>query len=592
MTETVVDTFRRVVKENPDRVALKTLEAGGGEVINWTWSEVEDRVDVVAKGLHELGLGYQDGLALMLINRPEFFICDVAGMVLGAATTSIYQTLAPEQIVYVLNDAETKVMITEQVFLPIIQSVRDQVPSLEHVIVIDGEAPEGVLSLAEVEERGKGSDVDLATAAEQITPDTVITLIYTSGTTGDPKGVEMTHGNITAAWASAAGRIVLPPGSRVISWLPAAHIAERMAHHYMPIGFALETTYCPDPRRIGEYLPQVRPTWFFAVPRVWEKMRSALRAGLDAMPGEQGEQARAALNASIQKVRLEQSGQEVPAELAAAVQQADAVLFSALREKIGLDQLTTCNVGASPTPPEVIEFFHAIGVPLSELWGMSETAGCGANNPPEDIRIGTIGTAAPGCELKVAEDGELLIRGGVVMPKYRNKPDKTAEALDEDGWLHTGDVATIDDDGYVTLIDRKKELIINAMGKNMSPAHIESRLKAASPLIGQAVAIGDNRAYNTALIVLDPEAAPVWAAQNGKEGASLDELASDAKLIGEIDAAVQAANERLARVEQIKKFTVLSEEWMPSGDELTPTMKLKRKPISQKYADRIDAMYT
>jgi long-subunit acyl-CoA synthetase (AMP-forming) len=421
-------------------------------------------------------------------------------------------------------------------------------------------------------------------------PDTVITLIYTSGTTGDPKGVQLTHRNILAAYEGADGRVTMPDDARVISWLPAAHIAERMAHHYLPLRHGIEVTCCPDPRRIAEYLPQVRPTWFFAVPRVWEKLKSAVEAKLASIPGEQGEQIRAALAAAVQKVKLEQARRPVPAELAAAVEQADAAIFAGIRNQLGLDRIDVANVGASPTPPEVLEFFHAIGVPVSEIWGMSETAGLGASNPIEDIRIGTVGRAPDNVQLKLGEDGELLVKSDVVTPGYRNLPEKNRETI-VDGWLHTGDIATIDDDGYVRIIDRKKELIISSGGKNMSPALIESRLTTASPLIGQAVAIGDGRPYNTALIVLDPDALPVWARAHGIEAATPAELAGNEQLLAAIDEAVQAANARLSRVEQIKRYTVLAEEWLPAGDELTPTMKLRRRPIEAKYRAQIDAMY-
>jgi long-chain acyl-CoA synthetase len=239
----------------------------------------------------------------------------------------------------------------------------------------------------------------------------------------------------------------------------------------------------------------------------------------------------------------------------------------------------------------VLVFFHAIGVPLAELWGMSETCGAGCCNPPGRVKIGTVGPAGPGVELKLAEDGELLVRSDVVMPGYRNAPDKTSEALDDDGWLHTGDIAEIDDDGYVRIVDRKKEIIINAAGKNMSPANIESTLKGASPLIGQACVIGDGRPYNTALIVLDSDFGPAWAAQQGISESDLAALARDERMRAAVQAGVDAANAKLARVEQIKKFTLVEGDWAPGGDEITPTMKLKRKPIAAKYAPHIDAMY-
>ena len=259
---------------------------------------------------------------------------------------------------------------------------------------------------------------------------------------------------------------------------------------------------------------------------------------------------------------------------------------------LGLDQVIAVNVGAAPTPVEVLEFFHALGIELAELWGMSETCGAGTCNRPGEVRIGTVGPANPGVELKIAEDGELLVRGGCVMTGYRNAPDKTAEALDPDGWLHTGDIGRLDADGFLTIVDRKKEIIINAAGKNMSPANIEARLKTASPLIGQAICIGDNKPYNTALIVLDVDFAPQWAAQHGIEATKFEDLADDPQVRAVVEAAIEQANQHLSRVEQIKKLTVLPGDWLPGGDELTPTMKLKRRPIAAKYAAEIDAMYS
>jgi len=290
-------------------------------------------------------------------------------------------------------------------------------------------------------------------------------------------------------------------------------------------------------------------------------------------------------------VRLEQRGEEVPEQLAAAVAQADEKIFAGLRTMLGLDEVVAINVGAAPTPVEVLEFFHAIGLPLAELWGMSETCGAGTCNPPEKIRLGTVGPPAPGVDIKLDTDGEVLIKSDVVMKGYRNLPDKTAETMTEDGYLRTGDIGEFDDHGYLKIVDRKKELIINAAGKNMSPANIEATLKSSSPLIGQAAVIGDGRSYNTALIVLDTDFAPAWAAKQGIEDTSLEALAGQDAVREAIQKGVDEANEKLARVEQIKKFTLVEGDWLPGGDELTPTMKLKRKPIAEKYASDIEAMY-
>jgi long-chain acyl-CoA synthetase len=239
----------------------------------------------------------------------------------------------------------------------------------------------------------------------------------------------------------------------------------------------------------------------------------------------------------------------------------------------------------------VLEFFHALGIELAELWGMSETCGIGAVNRPGHVKLGTVGPASPGVEMKIAEDGELLVRGDFLMIGYRNAPDRTADALDVDGWLHTGDIGEIDEDGYLKIVDRKKEIIINAAGKNMSPANIEAAIKSSSAMIGQACCIGDARPYNTALIVLDADFAPQWAKQHGIAGTTLAELAAEPEVVAAVQAAIDAANGQLARVEQIKKFTIVAGDWLPGGDELTPTMKLKRRPIAAKYATAIEAMY-
>jgi long-subunit acyl-CoA synthetase (AMP-forming) len=380
-------------------------------------------------------------------------------------------------------------------------------------------------------------------------------------------------------------------GAKVISWLPAAHIAERGAHYYLPVIRGPSVTICPNPREIISFLPSVKPTWFFAVPRIWEKLKAGLETTLHNLPEEQRGPAEAGLKAAHEKLHLEQAGEPVPEELAAAVAKADEQMFSNLRTMLGLDEVVAVNVGAAPTPLEVLEFFHAIGIPIGELWGMSETCGTATVNPPHKIKLGTVGPPLPGVEIKLADDGEILVRADLVMAGYRNMPDKTAEAIDSDGWLATGDIGEFDQDGYLKIVDRKKELIINAAGKNMSPANIESKLKAASPLIGQAVAIGDGRPYNVALIVLDPDFAPAWARKNGLEGKAIEELAGEEALIAAVQAGVDEANSRMSRVEQIKKFEVLATDWTPGGDELTPTMKLKRRPIDEKYAEEIEALY-
>ena len=544
----------------------------------------------MAGGLAGLGLARGETVALMLSNRPEFHLCDLAAMMLGAAPFSIYTTYTPEQIAYIVGDAGARILICEQQYLPRVLEARERLPELEQVIVVDGDAPERTIALADLEGSNPAFDVEASIA--RIQPRDLLTLIYTSGTTGPPKGVQLVHRNLLAAVEGLDELISFPRDGRVISWLPAAHVAERNAHHYLPIVFGLQITCCDDPRQVLSYLPEVRPSWFFAVPRIWEKLKAGLETMIAGQPLEQRERTHAALEASLRKVRLEQRGEQVPDELARTVAEADSEIFAGWRAMLGLDQVEAINVGAAPTPVEVLEFFHAIGLPLAELWGMSETCGAGTVNPAAKIKIGTVGPPAPGVQVKLGDDGEVLVKSEVVTHGYRNLPDKTQEAFTDDGWFRTGDVGTFDKDGYLRIVDRKKELIISAAGKNMSPANSEAAVKSASPLIAQACCIGDRRPYNTALIVLDADFAPAWAAQNGVASSSLEQLARDDRVRTAVQQGVDAANATLARVEQIKKFTIVEGDWLPGGDELTPTMKLKRRPIAEKYAAQIDAMYS
>ncbi|MFL5907444.1 MAG: AMP-dependent synthetase/ligase, partial [Solirubrobacterales bacterium] len=545
--QNVPKAFYQQVERLGDQLAIRD-EA---REVDLSWNEVRDKVHRIAGGLSKLGLKKGDTMAIMLNNRWEFIPCDLAAVTLGGVPFSIYQTSAPEQIEYLLSHAESKIAIIEQAFLDRFQQARKNLPKLEHLIVVDGEGGDHTLDeLMEMD-----PDFDPAESVEALGPDDLLTLIYTSGTTGPPKGVQLTHRNLLYGVSVADAMIDLPDeGGRVVSWLPAAHVAERNAHYYLPVTRGLSVTVCPDPRRIAEFLPKVKPTWFFAVPRIFEKLKAGLEAMFAGLPEDERAMAQKGLEASLEKVRAEQAGKEVPADVAEAAAQADEQLFSKLRSQLGLDEALAVNVGAAPTPLEVLEFFHAIGIPVGELWGMSESCGLATCNPPDRIKLGTVGPPAPGVELRLEEDGEVLVKADCVMPGYRNMPEKNAEAFTEDGWLRTGDIGELDEDGYLTIVDRKKELIINAAGKNMSPANIESSLKAASPLVGQAAAIGNARSYNVALIVLDSDYAPVWASQNGLEGKSIEDLAEEEKTQEAIRAAVDEANAKLSRVEEIKKF--------------------------------------
>jgi long-subunit acyl-CoA synthetase (AMP-forming) len=488
----------------------------------------------------------------MLCNRPEFALADTAAMHLGATAFSVYNTLSPEQVNYLFQNAQNRVVVTERMFLPRVLAART--PDVEHIVVVDGEA-EGTITLEALGQR-HSRGFDFEDAWHEVQPDDVLTLIYTSGTTGPPKAVQLTHSNVLFEARAFAAALPIRLGTAGLSYLPSAHVGDRALVHYCgSMCYATTLTSIANYAQVGAALATVRPGSFGAVPRVWEK----LKAGIEA------------------------AGVREPAQLPKPVK-------AAVRAKIGLDQADWCISSAAPAAPEVLRFFSDLGLPLNEGWGMSELSCFATMNPPRDIRLGTVGRALPGVELKLLDDGELLVRAPLVMKGCRGDPERTAEALDPEGWLHTGDVATIDGDGYVTIVDRKKEIIINSAGKNMSPANIEHHLRASSALIAFAACIGDRRPYNVALLVLDPEMSARWAAERGIDP-RLELLSRCEELRTALQAAVEEANAGLSRVEQIKRFAVPATDWQPGGDELTPTSKLKRKPIHAKYRAEIESLY-
>jgi long-chain acyl-CoA synthetase len=398
------------------------------------------------------------------------------------------------------------------------------------------------------------------------------------------------HANVTFTADSLEQRLAHDPtGYRIVSYLPMAHIAERLVTHYSGIEFGYEVTCVADIRALGAELTGTKPQLLFGVPRTWEKIHSGIQAVLAVDPSR-ADVFRHALDLGARVAALHAEGLAPDDTLRAEHEQAEAEVLLPVRTLLGLDQLEFAVTAAAPIPVEVLTFFRALGVPLSELYGLSESTGP-MTWEPDRVKLGTVGTAIPGMELRLADDGEVLGRGGNVFRGYLDDPVKTAEAVDADGWLHTGDIGTIDDEGYLRIVDRKKELIITAGGKNISPANIEAALKA-EPLIGQACVIGDDRPYLVALLVPDSDVVPAWAAAEGIEGASLEEIAAHPGLRAELAREVASANRRFSGVEQVRRFAVLGQEWLPDSEELTPTMKLKRKPIAAKYAAEIESLYT
>lgn len=584
-TDTITGEFLAALEKRRDHTSLRWRDADGAWH-EWTTGEVADRVARAAAGLRALGVGPGQRVMLMLRNIPEFHVADLAVMFCGATPVSIYNSSSPEQVAYLAGHAEASVAIVEDAgFLARFDAVRDRLPLLGHAVVVRG-APDGVLSWDLLLDH---EPIDLAEAAVGITATSPATVIYTSGTTGPPKGVVLTHENVVSQVLGLRSLFDHDiTGRRLVSYLPMAHIAERAVSHYGMILNNYQVSCCPDLDSLGEYLVQVRPQVIFGVPRVWEKIRARVLAAVSADP-ERAAKLAGAIKAATPIAMARNWGTATHEQNANWEFLQDAGL-RAVCEMVGLDQVEYAITGAAPIPVEVIEWWNGLGVPLSEVYGMSENTGAMTWTPTR-IKPGTVGPPIPGAEVRLGEDGEVLCRGQLVFPGYLKDPERTAEALDADGWLHTGDIGQFDEDGYLRIVDRKKELIITAGGKNISPANLEAALKTI-PLVGQAFVVGDAKPYTAALVLLDPEVAPGWAAARGLPFTSLVELASHPDVVAEIEAGLAAAMAPFSQAEKVKRLRVLGVEWLPDSDELTPTAKLKRRVIHAKYAPDLEALYS
>jgi long-chain acyl-CoA synthetase len=580
---TLCEAFQRTAAIEPDAVALRT--PGGTQTL--TWREYAAQVRRVAAGLAGLGVRRGDTVSLMMANCIEFYPLEVGAQHVGATSFSVYNTLPAEQLTYLFDNAGTKVVICEQQY---VDRIRASGAALEHIVCIDG-LPPGTLSLDELYAFG-ADDFDFESTWRAVQPDDIITLIYTSGTTGSPKGVEMTHANLLFEASALDAVLGVRFGDRITSFLPSAHIADRMMALYDQEVFGTQVTVVSDARAIAAALPDARPTIWGAVPRVWEKLKAGIEFAVAHEPDEAKSQAlQWAMAVAAKRAAALVADEPISDDLAAEWASADELVLAKLRQRLGFGELRWAVSGAAPIPKETLAFFASIGIPIAEVWGMSELSCVASVSHPRDARLGTVGKLLPGLEFKTADDGEFLVRGPLVMKGYRREPAKTAEAIDADGWLHTGDVLDVDPDGYLRVVDRKKELIINAAGKNMSPANIENTIMAACPMVGAMLTVGDGRPYNTALLVFDADSVGPYAAQHGLADASPASLAADPEVIARIAAGVAEGNAKLSRVEQIKRFRVLPTLWEPGGDEITLTMKLKRRPITAKYAAEIEKLY-
>ncbi|MEV5744061.1 AMP-dependent synthetase/ligase [Microbispora rosea] len=593
---TVCEQLRWAAQEHPDSPAYSDPAGDGWTTL--TYAEARGRVLQIAAGYAALGLRPGDAVALMLVNRSEHVLADLGAVHAGGVPCSIYATFAPEQVAYVARDVGARIAVLGgPADLARWEPVLGELPALTRIVMLEG-APEGDERFLSWEAFLKlGADALAADPAavdarwRAVTPEDTLAVLYTSGTTGNPKGVPLTHANVLFEIVTTQRMIELPTHGTQISYLTYAHIAERVLSLYLPLVKVNHVYFCTDMANLGATLGQVRPVLFFGVPRVWEKMMARLQALLATQPPEQQENVRAAMAAGLAYVEGQQHGHTVTPEVREAYERADAALLSIVRSLIGLDQARWCATAAAPMPVEVQRFFAGLGLKVIDVYGMTETTGAFTVNSPEVFRLGTVGRAEPGVEVRIAEDGEILTRSPLNTRGYLGLPEATAELLDDDGWLHTGDVGSIDEDGFVRIVDRKKELFITSGGENVSPAAIEGHLKE-HPLIGQALAYGDRRPYPVAILTLDGEVAPEWARARGIAFGSLSDLAAHPDVLKEVEAAVEAANRKLARVQQVKRWRLLPVEWTAETAELTPSLKLKRRVVHARYAEVIEELYT
>jgi len=590
--KTIVDYFDRNAERHGDQPAIHYKD---GDWKSLTWGEYRQAVHEAAAGFQALGVGDGEFVAIMAGNRPEHVIADYAAIHSGATAVTIYSTLTASQIQYIADNCKATVAVLENLeFMKRFEEIRSELPNLRYVVLMSGaenyDTADWVLSWDELLVRGKkrlAEDSEaVSRTAGAITPDTLATLIYTSGTTGTPKGVMISHRNVvwTAECLRRAANIDLGP--RMVSYLPLAHIAERLATHYLATYLAGQVWFCPNLAGVLEYIQEARPTLFVGVPRVYEKFHSRLTARFAETHGIKKTLLDRALDANRKRVLAEQDGKAGPM-MAGTL---DSIVLSKVREQLGMDQVEIAITAAAPINPDLILFFQTLGIPLFELYGMSETTGPATTNIPGAFRLGSVGKALPGVEVELAEDDELLMRGGVITEGYYKLPSDTAEAFDAEGWLHSGDLARIDEDGFVWIVGRKKEIIITAGGKNIAPAKLETIL-GNHPLISKACMVGDGRKFLTMIVALDDEEAPAWAEAHGLVYEDLASFSRLAEVNAEIEQAVDEANGSVSSVEQVKKWIIVPDEWTPDSGEVTPSLKLKRKVVLDKYASEIESLY-
>jgi long-chain acyl-CoA synthetase len=602
---TIVARFSERVRGNPEGVALRYRR--GGPWIDITWRGYGEAVRRAGKGLIALGFAPGDVMSLLSTNRPEWHFADIACLSTGGVTAPIYTTNSPEQVAYIVGHSDSKIACVENPDqLQKVLKMRSDLPNLKKVVVIEGYEGDAdgdlVMTWDELLTAGDAiEDARYDELASNIDPENLATFVYTSGTTGPPKAVMLTHENIWWTCTHSEQQIPIAHGDgRCLSYLPLSHIAERMISHLLQIYYGTQTWFATSIDTLLSDLQECRPSYFFGVPRVWEKFYAGIQAKMAAADPDDRKTklAQKAIELGRKITEAEQvavaqgkkmAEAEVPISMRLQHFALDKLVLNKIRAALGLDRCDLSLSAAAPINPDLIRFFHSIGLKIAEGYGQSEDNGPTTWNPPDAIKIGTVGTALPGIELKISDDGEVLVRGGNVSPGYYKDEAATGELIDSEGWMHSGDIGELDEHGYLKITDRKKDLIITAGGKNVAPQEIENSIKF-HPLISQVVVIGDKRPFLTALVTLDEEKADAWGKDQGISG-RVAEVAAHERTLKEIEGAINDVNARLAKVENVRKFRVLERDFLQEENEITPTLKVKRKQIGEIYAEVIEDLY-
>ena len=597
---TIVAALTSNARRLPDRPAMRHLPAERTTQGEWgvvTWAEYLLAARQIAGGLAEIGVNPGGRVAILAGNRVEWHLADLGTLCNASVTVPVYPTSSPSQIAYILGHAEVEAcFVDNRVQLAKLIQVRDLLPRLKRVIITDGARRAGdafVVALDALRAAGADrlrQDADsVDERSRQLQPEDLATIVYTSGTSGPSKGTMLSHSNIMWSLRKVTPVYEIGEGDRLLSFLPLSHIAERMMSDFLPIAVAGETWFARNLATVAEDLPACRPTVFLAVPRLWEKLRESIEGHVRAQTFPVRAAVQRYIDLGLRNVALEQEGSPINRSALAVYRALDLTIGSVLRQTLGLDQARVLVTTAAPAHPELISWFHAIGLPLLQLYGLTEGCGPTAANRTTQVRIGTVGTALPGMSVAIADDDEILLKGGNVCLGYLNDPDATAELIDADGWMHTGDTGAFDADGSLRILGRKKDIIITAAGENIAPEAIEVDL-TNYPLISEAVVIGEGHRYLAALLTLDPDALTRWARQHTKLG-DLEALTADPDLLSEIQAVIDQVNTKRSHAESIRKFRVLAHVLTAEDGELTPTMKVKRSIVYEHHSEVINQIY-